>query len=428
MSGDRLKSRIEAIRGRIEVVLGRGEEATKQALVLPMLDALGYDIWNPAEVCPEFDADFATRRGAQPERVDLAVLLGDEPRIFIEVKSVDTKLDNHHGQLSRYFNAVPTVSLAVLTNGREYRFFTDTGEPNRMDDRPFHVANLESVDLGVDVLTRFSKPAFSTESVRGYASDLIYTAKLVAFLKGELDLRNGQPSDDLIRWVLASTNMYDGRIVSSVVERFQPLVKNALQMVMRDIVRRSVLAIDRGIGDSASPAEVEPVSPATDVQSGLSGAPTPVGNPGGDEGAGEASETRGRRGIVTTDDELRAYAIVRSQFERSDLATATVIDPATRQATTVEIAYKDTTGYFGIYLNKPSWWAVRLNLDARVMWAGISLPPEIVEPLLPPGVELLSPNAFAPCRVKLDDIETLNHLGPVILAAMNAIVSARQAE
>ncbi|MBK9367106.1 MAG: hypothetical protein IPN01_12445 [Deltaproteobacteria bacterium] len=90
MSLDRLKERLDQIASRVPVVRGRGEEATKQALVLPMLDALGYDIWNPVEVCPEYDADFATRKGSQKERVDLAVLVDGAPRIFLEVKSIDT--------------------------------------------------------------------------------------------------------------------------------------------------------------------------------------------------------------------------------------------------------------------------------------------------------------------------------------------------
>ena len=63
MSIDRLKSVVEQINARIPATRGRGEEATKQALILPLLSALGYDIWNPAEVCPEYEADFAIRKG-----------------------------------------------------------------------------------------------------------------------------------------------------------------------------------------------------------------------------------------------------------------------------------------------------------------------------------------------------------------------------
>ena len=66
MSMDELKAVVAQLLTRLPAVRGRGEEATKQALVLPILDALGYDIWNPAEVCPEFDADFAIGTAPRP--------------------------------------------------------------------------------------------------------------------------------------------------------------------------------------------------------------------------------------------------------------------------------------------------------------------------------------------------------------------------
>ena len=37
------------------------EEATKNALVLPFLAALGYNVFDPTEVIPEFIADFGPR-------------------------------------------------------------------------------------------------------------------------------------------------------------------------------------------------------------------------------------------------------------------------------------------------------------------------------------------------------------------------------
>ncbi|EDM56161.1 prophage Lp2 protein 6 [Vibrio parahaemolyticus AQ3810] len=40
------------------------EEATKNALVMPFLHSvLGYDVFNPNEVIPEFTADIATKKG-----------------------------------------------------------------------------------------------------------------------------------------------------------------------------------------------------------------------------------------------------------------------------------------------------------------------------------------------------------------------------
>jgi hypothetical protein len=99
MSLEKIKNTVAQIIARVPAVRGRGEEATKQALILPMLDALGYDIWNPAEVCPEYEADFATKKAGQKEKVDMAIILGGLPRIYFEVKAADTPLDGHHGQL-----------------------------------------------------------------------------------------------------------------------------------------------------------------------------------------------------------------------------------------------------------------------------------------------------------------------------------------
>ena len=194
-----------------------GVEATKQSLVLPLLDALGYDIWNPAEVCPEYEADFAIRKYGQKEKVDLALFLQDVPRIYVEVKSADEPLDGHEGQLSRYFNATPTGSLAVLTNGIEYRFHTDTAEANVMDPRPFHTARFDALDQGLEVLARFQKSVFSPEAIREYARERNDTARIVDFLRDKLDLRDRNPSEDLVRWILASASIYDRRVTVGVV-------------------------------------------------------------------------------------------------------------------------------------------------------------------------------------------------------------------
>lgn len=416
MSIDSLKGRIEQIRGRIEVVRGRGEEATKQALVLPMLDALGYDIWNPAEVSPEFDADFAVRRGSQKERVDLAVLLSSTPSIFIEVKSADTSLDGHHGQLARYFNSVTAVSLAILTNGVEYRFFTDTTEPNVMDSRPFHVANLESVDLGVDVLARFHKSRFAANEIREYASDLIYTARLVAFLRDQLDRGQRPPTEEFVRWILASTDMYDGRVMASVVERFQPLVRNALQVVVRGIVRRSVFAIESGINEA----------PEDEAAATEESVPGDGGGPDLEEGASEEPERRSpRRGIETTDAELAAFDAIRGLFHDSPFQAAKLFDGSTRKLVDIDLGYKDTTAYFGVYFNKPSWWFARLNLDAKNKWLAVNLTEEEAAPHIQDPSTIMSGIAFAQFRVRLDGPEDVTTYRGLLLAAMGKVIAER---
>ena len=109
------------------------EEATKMALILPFFQLLGYDVFNTAEFCPEYTADIGIKKG---EKVDYAILVAGEPVILIEAKTANKKLDNHKSQLFRYFVSTP-AKFAILTNGIEYRFYSDLDEPNKMDKDPF---------------------------------------------------------------------------------------------------------------------------------------------------------------------------------------------------------------------------------------------------------------------------------------------------
>ncbi|MDP2308546.1 MAG: type I restriction endonuclease [Pseudomonadota bacterium] len=426
MSIDRIKEKLHAIQARIPMVRGRGEEATKQALVLPMLDALGYDIWNPTEVCPEFEADFAIKKLGQKEKVDLAIVVEGTPRAFIEVKPVDCSLDGHNGQLARYFNGVPSVSLAVLTNGTEYRFFTDTGEPNLLDPTPFFTLRLDGVDLGLDVLARFHKSVFSPGAIREYATELNYTAKMTSFLRQELDLRSREPSDALVRWILAGEGMYEGRVMASVLERYRPIAKNALQIVLRDVVRRSVAALDEGVS-APTRAEVDLGVPA-----GAPAAPAPapraiVPAPASAEaGAPDTGEPSANRGIVTTQGELSAFAILRDQFGQSAIGAARVFDSAVRKDVPIEVAYKDTTVYFGVYFNKPSWWFVRLQLDCKQPWVAFNVEPAMAPSLLPAGFSLLPATSFGEVRVGIRGPDDLHALNRIAYAAMCRTLEERK--
>lgn len=118
------------------------EEMTKQTLIIPFLQVLGYDVFNPLEVRPEYIADFGKKKG---EKVDYAIFKDTSPIIFIEAKAVNEELNNHCAQLERYFNSSPNVRLAILTNGIEYRFFTDLDKSNIMDDNPFFKFNITAL-------------------------------------------------------------------------------------------------------------------------------------------------------------------------------------------------------------------------------------------------------------------------------------------
>ena len=115
------------------------EQKTKQYLIAPFLGALGYDISEPTEVIPEYTADFGTKSG---EKVDYAIMAGDKPVIIVECKKFGTQLGaNVTGQLFRYFS-VAGAEIGIVTDGRNYKFFSDTERTNVMDKEPYLVFDL----------------------------------------------------------------------------------------------------------------------------------------------------------------------------------------------------------------------------------------------------------------------------------------------
>ena len=407
MSIEKIKAAADQIMSRLSAVKGKGEEATKQAMVMPMLNAMGYDIWNPEEVCPEYDADFEIKKYGQKEKVDIAIFHSGKPGIYVEVKSVDTNLDGHEGQLAKYFNSTASVSLAILTNGMEWRLYTDTTEPNLLDRKPFYVCRLDAAEQGFDVLACFCKETFDRGVVRDYATELKYTANIANFLRHNLDLRERDPEENFIRWILSElkdVGGFTGTVNASAVNRFRPIVKAALTRTVREIVRRSISAMD----EEAAPviAQPAPVSIAEEVIS------APV----------SSSQIRT---IITTDDELALYAAIEEIFNRSPFKNGTINEPGRRREIPIELGYKDTTAYFGIYFNKPGWWFIRAMLDGNNKWLGFDLPAEIGTPLIPEQIKILPKTAFAALRVSLNGLDDLHLLEPVILAAMEHNVLQR---
>src|SRR5580698_3872480 len=104
------------------------EEATKNALIMPFIKALGYDVFNPLEVVPEFIADIGIKKG---EKVDYAVMKDGEPTILVECKHWSENLDPHNSQLFRYFHTTK-AKFGLLSNGIIFRFYTDLVEKNKM--------------------------------------------------------------------------------------------------------------------------------------------------------------------------------------------------------------------------------------------------------------------------------------------------------
>ena len=204
------------------------EEATKNALVLPFINALGYNVFDPTEVVPEFTADVGIKKG---EKVDYAIMREGRPIMLIECKQAGTDLNKKHAsQLFRYFT-VTEARIGVLTNGMQYRFFSDLEEKNKMDERPFLEFSLQDPqEMLIQELKKLSKPVFDIDRLLSAAHELKYTKALKAYLAAQWSA----PEEDFVKFL--TKRVYEGPFTQSVREQFAGIVRAILRETV-DIAR-----------------------------------------------------------------------------------------------------------------------------------------------------------------------------------------------
>lgn len=280
------------------------EEATKTAIVMPFVGrVLGYDVFNPDEVVPEYVCDVGTKRG---EKIDFAIVRDGRVQILIEAKKIGEPLRREHaGQLVRYFH-VSNARIAVLTNGREWHFFTDLDRSNIMDEQPFLQLDLAEVDPYVlPELKKLTKDEFDLGSVLAAAEELKYVSAVKRSL-GELF--STQP-DDFVRLLIS--RVYQGSITVKVRDLFDGIIHKALAQFINDRVNDRLKAALQG---SAPVVGAAPVAAAS-----VTGA-----EPDHDE-------------LETTLEEIEGFQIVRA-------IVVSEIDYS-------RVVWRDTKSYFGVLLD-----------------------------------------------------------------------------
>ena len=214
------------------------EEATKSALVLPFIQMLGYEIFDPTEVVPEFTVG-GPKKG---EKVDYALMKDGKPTILIECKKYGTNLDQEKTfQLIRYF-AFTEAKFGILTDGIVYRFFSDLDKPNIMDAKPFFEFNmLDFSESGVEELKRFTKSAFNVEETVKAAATLKYTRGM----KQAIARQFSAPDDEFVRWL--ARQVYSKPFTQQARERFTVLAKQALREFVNDRIKATLeTALEEG--------------------------------------------------------------------------------------------------------------------------------------------------------------------------------------
>lgn len=188
------------------------EDATINVSVSPFIRALGYNTQDLDEVYPQYPI-------LNTDAVDYAVLRDDTPVMFVEAKSAGNKLQNKEWkQLFQYFNAEIGLRFGILTNGVEYRFYTDLKADNIMDKEPFLTLDLLNLDERlVAELEGFTKTDFDPSRIKAAAKKQV----ILRLLQQEMD----RPSDALVKHF--ASQVHSGRLLTSDLPRYASIVKQA---------------------------------------------------------------------------------------------------------------------------------------------------------------------------------------------------------
>ena len=250
---DRVKDLAKRSKQAVKVALT--EEATKTSVVMPFINTLGFDPFNLDEVIPEFIADVGMKKG---EKVDFALRIDGHLTALIEVKPITMALGTtQFNQLYRYFG-VTTARLAILTNGRQFWFFSDLDETNKMDKKPFFTFDLHAYDdHQVQELSKFQKENFSIDTIVASASNLKYQSDAANYLKRQLS----EPDEDFVRHI--GRYIHEGTLTKSVVEQLTPAIKGALDSIIRDRIQDK-LSVAFGADAAIEPTK-STIAPESDI-------------------------------------------------------------------------------------------------------------------------------------------------------------------
>ena len=277
------------------------EEATKNAFIMPFIQALGYDVFNPTEVVPEFISDIGLKKG---EKIDYAIFKDGSPTILIECKHWAQNLNIHDGQLLRYFH-VSKAKFGLLTNGVVYRFYSDLVAANKMDEKPFLEFNINEIkDNQIEELKKFHKTVFDAESITNTASELKFMNELKQLIQQELI----NPTPDFVKHL--AKQVYPSVVTAKVLEQFTNLTKKSIQQHISDLITERLKTALTKEDEETKKQEVVQALEIAKLEDGK---------------------------VITTEEELEGFMIVKTILRQKISAS--------------RITYRDAQSYFAILLD-----------------------------------------------------------------------------
>ena len=259
------------------------ESNTRESLIRPFFEILGYQFLNDYQ--NEFVADM---NGRKSRKVDMAFLFGNQtPSMIVECKRANISLnDKHFRQLNEYAIDLSSVKVGVVTNGINYDFYTKSG--NSLNPKPFFSFDITDYDLSdIDNLSLFEKGNLNFDNILEEAEEVYFLDKFDDALYNVLK----NPSNNLIKEIY---QLMGGK-------RASPRINAKIKGLINYISIRNV-----------SDKMLENVS------------------------------SNSANGIITTDEEIKFFNIVKTILGLSNKFKNTELD---------RVSYKDYKNFFAIQVD-----------------------------------------------------------------------------
>ena len=190
---NQLKKVLDNFKFNDAIELCTNEAQTRKFLIEPFFLMLNY-VSN--DLIPEYNADFGDRIS---QKIDYAILLNKKDTIIVEAKKYNSKLtDKEAGQLNGYFNNTKNSKIAILTNGIEYRFYSDVIQSNIIDNKPFFIFNITDYsDSDIEQLINFDKRYIKVIDIVKTAQEVVFVESFETSFFDELVT----PSKDLLKLI-----------------------------------------------------------------------------------------------------------------------------------------------------------------------------------------------------------------------------------
>lgn len=210
------------------------EAQTRSYLIEPMCEMLGFSRIDDKDMLTEITAGW----GKNNKKADLGLIIkGNKADIIIECKQFGKKLtEKYADQLNGYFASTEGSKIGILTNGIEWRFYTEYRDKNILHSNPFLVIDFSEIDdTKIELFAQFHKNSLAQNN---NLSIILEEAQDTFFLEGfngALTEELLNPSDDFIKAIYS--RMPGKRMNDAVKEKLRGLINsNSIQQVLPKLI------------------------------------------------------------------------------------------------------------------------------------------------------------------------------------------------